>query len=77
MARMTWSSSTANPPAFHIFRRDDAVVRTLQGSQVAVHEYRMAYDNILEASRREREEHERDKLRMVKPQVNNNQQDCI
>ncbi|GLC40452.1 hypothetical protein PLESTF_000434500, partial [Pleodorina starrii] len=63
MARkMAWSSLPANAPSFHVFRRDDAVVRTLQGSQVAVHEYRMAYDNILEANRRERYEHEREKL---------------
>lgn len=65
MVGMTWSSLSASSPAFHAYRRDDAVIRTLQGSQVAVHEYRTAYDNLLAASKLERDDLARDKLRLV------------
>ncbi|KAG2444671.1 hypothetical protein HXX76_001415 [Chlamydomonas incerta] len=51
-----------NVNAFNVFRKDDAVVRALQGSQVALHEYRMAYDNLLQVATADRDDWSKQKL---------------
>ena len=50
--------------AFNVFRKDDAVVRALQGSQVALHEYRMAYDNLLQVATADRDDWSKQKIAM-------------
>ena len=52
-------------PAFQVFRPDDSVVRALAGSQVSLHEHRMAYKNLLAVANADRSDWEQQKAELV------------
>ncbi len=55
-------------PAFKVFRPDDSVVRALAGSQVALHEHRLAYNNLLAVANADRNEWGQQKAELVRVQ---------
>lgn len=65
MGGPTWTPLADGAPVFQVFRADDSVVKSLAHSQVALHEQRAAYNALLNATAKDKEEWARLKEELV------------
>lgn len=61
-----WSPVPANPVSFIGYKPDQALTAALAGSQVALHEHRLAYENLLAAFTKDRGGWEQQKGSLVR-----------